>query len=182
MLAVIATTGTALLAVYTKSVSQYAVWLCSSLLAWSQDHIGPMPADQQIVAQFTFYIPSSLDADHSQEIMGVVLPGKDCRKPGGAQGVKTYDFPGGKNYTDALVKASCRASGKTRVTITPRDGNPLLLYDGFFKTGDQIEFGGVPGSYEHGVLTLRYVGTDEPSGPRVPVNSQTSTNVESQYR
>jgi len=169
-IAFLSATGGALMESYTSFLSQNIGPLCLSFIDWAQDHIIPMPADQQIVAQLTFYMPAKLTTDHSAEIMGVSLLGRDCRRPGGKSSVGTYQFRDSETYTDAVVRASCRPSGKTRVIITPRNGSPIVLYDGFFNSGDQVEFGAVPGSYEHGVLTMLYVGTNQPSGPWVPVN------------
>lgn len=169
-IAFLSATGGALMESYTSFLSQNIGPLCLSFIAWAQDHVMPMPADQQIVAQLTFYMPAKLTTDHSAEIMGVSLLGRDCRRPGGKSDIGTYQFGDSETYTDAVVRASCRPSGKTRVTITPRNGSPIVLHDGFFNNGDQVEFGAVPGSYEHGVLTMLYVGTNQPSGPRVPVN------------
>lgn len=102
--------------------------------------------------------------------MGVPLRGRDCLKPGGASGYSLYEFGDEDTYTDALLRATCRPSGKTKVTITPRSGSPVVLFDGFFDGKTQVEIGGVAGSYEYGMLTLSYAGTREPTGPRVPLN------------
>jgi hypothetical protein len=113
---------------------------------------------------------TSLVISASAEVMAVGLYGKDCRQPGGKTEIRTFDQGARDNYTDALVRGSCRPSGRTKVTITPRNGSPTVLYDGIFKNGEKIEFGGGPGSYEYGVLTLMHVGTRELSGPMMPVD------------
>ncbi len=169
-IALLSATGGAVIEAYSKFLSQSLGPLFLSLIAWTQDQIFPMPIDQQIVAQLTFYISAKVDKDRSAEVMAVGLYGKDCRQPGGKTEVRTFDQGARDSYTDALVRGSCRPSGRTKVTITPRNGSPTVLYDGIFKNGEKIEFGGVPGSYEYGVLTLMFVGTREPSGPMVPVN------------
>lgn len=56
------------------------------------------------------------------------------------------------------------------MTITPRNGNPVVLFNGFINGREQVEIGGVEGSYEYGMLTVSYVGTKEPTGPYRPVN------------
>ncbi len=161
---------------YTSFLAQNIGPMILTLVSWGQDHITPMPEDQQIIAQLTFYMPPKLTTDHTAEVMGVALLGRDCRRPGGKSDIGIYQFGGGETFTDAVVRASCRPSGKTRVTITPTNGNPIVLHDGFFNSGDQIEFGAVPGSYEHGVLTLLYAGTNQPRGPLVPLNPEKQVN------
>lgn len=138
-----------------------------------------MPADQQIVAQAYFFISPKRGASHSGEVMGVSLRGSDCLKPGGASDYDLYELGDEATYTDALLRATCRPSGKTKVTITPRNGSPVVLFDGFIDGKTQVEIGGVAGSHEYGMLTLSYVGTNEPTGPFVPVN-QTSPLAENQ--
>ncbi|PBK51643.1 hypothetical protein C6380_09055 [Pseudomonas syringae pv. actinidiae] len=77
-IAFLSATGGALMESYTSFLSQNIGPLCLSFIAWAQDHVMPMPADQQIVAQLTFYMPAKLTTDHSAEIMGVSLLGRDC--------------------------------------------------------------------------------------------------------
>ena len=169
-IALLSATGGAVVEAYSNFLSQNLSPLFLSLFAWTQDQIFPMPMDQQIVAQLTFYISEKVDKERSAEVMAVGLYGKDCRQPRGKTEVRTFDQGERDNYTDAIVRGSCRPSGRTKVTITPRNGSPITLYDGIFKDGEKIEFGGVPGSYEYGVLTLMHVGTKEPTEPMVPVN------------
>lgn len=151
-------------------MTDYVGPFLSSAVEWSQDHVSPMPADQQIVAQAHFFISKNRGASHSGEIMGVSLRGSDCLKPGGASDYSLYEFGDEATYTDALLRATCRPSGKTKVTITPRNGSSVVLYDGFIDGKAQVEIGGVAGSYDYGMLTLLYVGTNEPTGPVVPAN------------
>ena len=169
-IALLSATGGAVAEAYSNFLSQNLNPLFLSLVAWVQDQVFPMPLDQQIVAQLTFYISAKVDKERSAEVMAVGLYGKECRRPGGKIEVRTFDQGERDNYTEALVRGSCRPSGRTKVTITPRNGSPITLYHGIFNDGEKIEFGGVPGSYEYGVLTLILVGTKEPTGPRLPVN------------
>ncbi|RKD87384.1 hypothetical protein [Kushneria marisflavi] len=169
-LSLISATGGVLLEAYTSLITGYVGPFLLSTIEWTQDHVSPMPADQQIVAQAHFFISSKRGASHSGEIMGVSLKGSDCLKQGGASEYNLYEPRGEDTYTDALLRATCRPSGKTKVTLTPRNGSPKVLFDGFIDGKTQVEFGGVEGSYEYGMLTLSYVGTAEPVGPFVPVN------------
>lgn len=169
-LSFISATGGVFLGAYTSLITDYVGPFLSSVVEWTQDHVSPMPADQQIIAQAHFFISPKRGASHSGEIMGVSLRGSDCLKPGGASDYSLYDFGDEATYTDALLRATCRPSGKTKVTITPRHGAPVVLFDGFVNGKTQVEIGGVAGSYDYGILTLAYVGTNEPTGPAVPVN------------
>lgn len=98
------------------------------------------------------------------------LRGSECLKPGGTSDYDLYELGDEDTYTDALLRASCRPSGKTKVTITPRNGSPVVLFDGFIDGKTQVEIGGVEGSDEYGMLTLSYVGSNEPTGPLLPIN------------
>lgn len=178
-LSLISATGGVFLGAYTSLITGYVGPFLSSVVEWTQDHVSPMPADQQIVAQAHFFISKKRGASHSGEVMGVLLRGRDCLKPGGASDYNLYEIGDEATYTDALLRATCRPSGKTKVTITPRNGNPVVLFDGFIDGKTQVEIGGVAGSYEYGMLTLSYIGTNEPTGPFVPVN-QASPLAETQ--
>lgn len=169
-LSLLAATGGAFIGAYTSLVTGYAGPFLISIGEWTHDHVFPMPADRQIVAQAHFFISKKHGASHSGEIMGVSLKGSDCLKPGGASDYDLYELGDEESYTDALLRATCRPSGKTKVTITPRNGSPVVLFDGFIDGKEQIEIGGVAGSYDYGMLTLSYVGTNEPTGPLMPLN------------
>ncbi len=169
-LSLLSATGGVFLGAYTSLATGYVGPFLTSVVEWTQDHVFPMPADQQIVAQAYFFISKKHGTSHSGEIMGVSLKGSDCLKPGGASGYDLYDLGDEAGYTDALIRATCRPSGKTRVTITPRNGSPVVLFDGFVDGKTEVEIGGVAGSYDYGMLTLSYVGTKQPTGPLVPIN------------
>ncbi|CRM50520.1 hypothetical protein [Pseudomonas sp. 58 R 12] len=169
-LAVISATGGVFLGAYTSLITGYVGPFLTSMVEWTQDHLLPMPADQQIVAEAHFFVAKKSGVPRSGELMGVALRGIDCLKPGGASDYKLYEFGDEVVYTNALLHATCRPSGKTKITITPRNGNPVVLFNGFIKGREQVEIGGVEGSYEYGMLTVSYVGTKEPNGPHLPVN------------
>ncbi|WP_409260062.1 MULTISPECIES: hypothetical protein [unclassified Pseudomonas] len=170
IISIVSATGGAILGAYTSFITDNITPLITTITEWTQDHMFPMPADQRIVAQAAFFISPKRGAHHTEEMMGVSLNGSDCLKPGGTSDYAIYEFGDETTYTDALLRASCRPSGRTRVTITPRSGSPVLLFDGFFNRRTQIEIGGAEGSYEYGLLTLSYVGTKEPAGPVEPAN------------
>ena len=169
-LSLLAATGGAFIEAYTSVLTGYVGPSLTSLVEWTHDHVFPMPADRQIVAQAHFFISKKHGASHSGEIMGVSLRGSDCLQPGGASDYDLYELGDEESYTDALLRATCRPSGKTKVTITPRNGSPVVLFDGFIDGKTQVEIGGVAGSYDYGMLTLSYVGTNVPTGPSTPVN------------
>ncbi|MFY1664321.1 hypothetical protein [Pseudomonas sp. Pseu.R1] len=133
-----------------------------------------MSADERIVVRAFFFITHKSETRHSGELMGVSLNGTDCLRSGGASDYDLYDLEGEVSYTSALLRATCLPSGRTKVTITPRNGNPVVLFNGFIDGKEQVEIGGVAGSYEYGMLTVSNVGTNEPTGPLVPVNQTPS--------
>jgi len=169
-LAFISATGGVILGAYTSLITGYVGPFLTSMVEWTQDHLLPMPADLQIVAEAHFFVAKKSGTRRSGEVMGVALRGIDCLKPGGASDYKLYEFGDEVVYTNAILHTKCRPSGKTKVTITPRNGNPVVLFNGFINGREQVEIGGVEGSYEYGMLTVSYVGTKEPTGPYSPVN------------
>ncbi|NHC54094.1 hypothetical protein [Pseudomonas sp. AU8050] len=169
-LAFISATGGVFLGAYTSLITGYVGPFLTSMVEWTQDHLLPMPADLQIVAEAHFFVAKKSGTRRSGEVMGVALRGIDCLKPGGASDYKLYEFGDEVVYTNAILHTKCRPSGKTKVTITPRNGNPVVLFNGFINGREQVEIGGVEGSYEYGMLTVSYVGTKEPTGPYSPVN------------
>ena len=169
-LAVLSATGGVFLGAYTSLITGYIGPFLTSMVEWTQDHFLPMPADQQIVAEARFFVTQKSGKPRSGEVMGVALKGADCLKPGGASDYDLFDFGDEVVYTNALLHATCRPSGKTKVTITPRNGNPQVLFNGFINGREQVEIGGVEGSYEYGMLTVSYVGMQKPTGPYRPIN------------
>lgn len=169
-IAVLSATGGIFLGAYTSLITGYVGPLLTSMVEWTQDRILPMPADQRIVARASFFITQKSETQHSRELMGVSLNGIDCLKPGGASDYDLYDLVGEVSYTSAFLRATCRPSGKTKVTITPRNGNTVVLFEGFIDGKEEIPIGGVEGSYEYGMLTVSYVGTSEPAGPHIPIS------------
>jgi hypothetical protein len=126
-LAVISATGGVFLGAYTSLITGYVGPFLTSMVEWTQDHLLPMPADQQIVAEAHFFVTKKSGTRRSGEVMGVALRGIDCLKQGGASDYNLYEFGDEVVYTNALLHATCRPSGKTKVTITPRNGNPVKL-------------------------------------------------------
>lgn len=169
-LALVVATGLTLLATYKEVLTDVIKPTVNSGWAWLQDHFSPMSEDKIIAVELKFYIPSDVNKRRSFEAMSATFWPKRCKRPEGASIVRTFDSGGRDSYTNAIVRISCRASGRTLVTLTPQSGPILTVYDGIFKDGEVVSFPGVPGSYYAGLLSMYLLDTDMPAGPRVPIN------------
>lgn len=140
-----------------------------------QDHISPLSMDKQIGVSLRFYIPPSVDKAREFESKSVTLPAELCHKSESRPIVSNFDGGERDSYTNVIVRVSCRPSGRTKVVLAPQSGDVITLYDDIFKDGTRVEFPGVPGSYNAGVLSLYILG-DEPHGPLFPINKCMETN------
>lgn len=171
--AVIAATAGALLNIYTDALKP----VITSAWPWMQDQVQPLSDDKIIGVELRFYIPTSVDKNRSFEAVSATLWPNKCKRPEGASVMNTFDSGTRDSYTNAIVNITCRASGRTRVTLTPQNGSIATLYDGVFKDGEKISFAGVPGSYYAGILTFHFLNTKMPDGPRRSVNKCQITNT-----
>ncbi len=176
-MAVVASTGGVLLLTYTDALASFFKPTLSSVWAWTQDQVSPMSDDKLIGVDLRFYIPPNVDKGRSFEAVSATFWPKRCKRPEGASITRTFDGGERDSYTNAIISISCRASGRTMVSLTSQNGTTLTVYDGIFKDGEKITFPGIPGSYYAGTLTLHLLDTKMPDGPRRPINKCQITNT-----
>lgn len=176
-MALVVASGLTLLAMYKEAFNSFIRPTLTSGWARVQDHLFPMPDDKIIAVALTFDIPTSVNTKISSEGMSATFWPTQCKRPGGASIVRSFDSGERNSYTNAIVSISCSASGRTLVTLTPQSGAAMTIYEGIFKDGEKIAFPGAPGSYYAGLLTLYLLDTKEPAGPRVPVNECQKSNT-----
>jgi hypothetical protein len=175
--AVVATSGMVLATIYKDTLTSLITPNLSYGFAWIQDHLFPMPDDKLIGAELRFYIPNNVNKGRSFEAVSVTFWPERCKRPEGASIVRTFDDGERDSYTNAIVTISCRASGRTLVTLTPQSGTTVTIYDGIFRDGEKKPFAGIPGSYYAGLLTLHLLDTKMPSGPWRLVNKCQLSNT-----
>lgn len=177
VVAIVASTGGVLAATYNDALTTFIKPGLANAWAWTQDRVSPMANDKLIGVGLMFYIPPNVDRGRSAEGVSVTLWPERCKRPGGVSIKKAYGDGERDSYTNAIVGISCRASGRTLVTLTPESGTAVTIYDGIPKDGEQIAFTGVPGSYYAGIVSLYWLDKKMPDGPWVPVNKCQRTNT-----
>jgi hypothetical protein len=175
--AVVLSTGSVLLLVYNAALTDFIKPTLVSGWEWAQDQLSPMSEDKLIGVNLMFYIPNNVNKERSFEAVSATFWPKRCKRPEGDSIVRTFDDGERDSYTNAIISISCRASGRTRITLTPESGTTLAIYDGIVKDGEKVPFPGVPGSYYAGLLTLYLLDIKMPDGPAVPVNKCQITNT-----
>ncbi|MBJ2114449.1 hypothetical protein JFQ86_16590 [Serratia ureilytica] len=175
---IISTTGIAFLEAYSNLLSQNIAPSIKSVWYWTRGYVTPIPDDQQYVFDIGFYIPSEVNKSTISEHMGISIPTKECRLMKGKMEVKSSTDSWRENHINVIAEVYCSRSGLVKVELSPQSGGKkLTIYDGFFEDGKIVSFPGVSGSYYAGVLRLLQVGTEEPSGPWIPVNKCQTTNT-----
>ncbi|WP_175762602.1 hypothetical protein [Burkholderia anthina] len=177
VVAVVASTGGVLAATYNDALTSFIKPGLANAWAWTQDRISPMADDKLIGVSLTFFIPPNVDKGRSAESVSVTLSPEHCKRPDGVSIKKAYGDRERDSYTNAIVGISCRASGRTVVTLTPESGAAVTVYDGIPKDGEQVAFSGVTGSYYAGIASLYWLDKKMPDGPWVPVNKCQLTNT-----
>ncbi|MDB5768044.1 MAG: hypothetical protein JWQ61_2858 [Collimonas fungivorans] len=168
--AIVASTGGVLVEAYTGALTSFIKPTLAAGWKQMQDHLFPMPDDKLIAVSLQFFIPPNVNKERSAEGISATFWPARCKRPEGDSFKRPFDGGERDSYTNAIVNISCRASGRTLITLTPQSGTTHTLYDGILKDGEKLAFPGVPGSYYAGIVSLYLLDTKMPDGPWRPVN------------